>query len=64
MSTKICSSYELFFISMVLLRIPTAVQPGTGIERFKYQASDGKGSVIHTPHLTLTHNDTWALGVP
>ena len=29
------------FISMVLLRIPTAVQPMTGIERFKYQASDG-----------------------
>ena len=29
------------FISMVLLRIPTAVQPMTGIEGFKYQASDG-----------------------
>ena len=26
---------------MVLLRIPTAVQPMTGIEGFKYQASDG-----------------------
>ena len=26
------------FISMVLLRIPTAVQPMTGIEGFKYQA--------------------------
>ena len=33
---------------MVLLRIPTDVQPMTGIEGFKYQASDGKGSVIHT----------------
>ena len=29
------------FFSMVLLRIPTAVQPMTGIEGFKYQASDG-----------------------
>ena len=28
-------------ISMVLLRIPTAVQPMTGIEGFRYQASDG-----------------------
>ena len=37
-----------FFISMVLLRIPTAVQPMAGIEGFKYQASDGQGSVIHT----------------
>ena len=27
---------------MDLLRIPTAVQPMTGIEGFKYQASDGK----------------------
>ena len=26
--------------SMVLLRIPTAVQPMTGIEGIKYQASD------------------------
>ena len=26
----------MFFISMVLLRIPTAVQPMTGIEGFKY----------------------------
>ena len=29
------------FISMVLLRIPTAVQPMPGIKGFKYQASDG-----------------------
>ena len=29
-----------FVITMVLLRIPTAVQPTTG---FKYQASDGYG---------------------
>ena len=28
------------FISMVLLRILTAVQPITGIEGFKYQAND------------------------
>ena len=33
---------------MVSLRIPTAVQLMTGIERFKYQASDGYGCVIHT----------------
>ena len=26
---------------MVLLRIPTAVQPKTGIYGFEYQASDG-----------------------
>ena len=31
----------VIFISIVLLRIPTAVQPMTGIEGFKYQASDG-----------------------
>ena len=30
-----------FFISMVLLRIPTAVEPMIGIGGFKYQASDG-----------------------
>ena len=30
-----------FFISMVSLRIPTAVQPITGNEGLKYQASDG-----------------------
>ena len=35
------SFYNEFFISMVLLRIPTPVQPMTGIEGFKYQASDG-----------------------
>ena len=29
------------FILMILLRNPTAVQPMTGIEVFKYQASDG-----------------------
>ena len=28
-----------FFTSKVLLRIPTAVQPTTGIEGFKYEAS-------------------------
>ena len=33
---------------MVLLRIPTAVQPMTGIEGFKYQASGGQGSLINT----------------
>ena len=33
---------------MVLLRIPTAVQPMTGIEEFKYQASDGSANVINT----------------
>ena len=31
---------------MLLLRIPTAVQPMTGIEVFAYQASDG--SVFYT----------------
>ena len=31
----------VFFIALVLLRIPTAVQPMTGIEGFKYQGSDG-----------------------
>ena len=31
-----------YFISMVLLRIQTDVQPMTGIEGFKFQASDGK----------------------
>ena len=31
----------LYFFSMISLRIPTAVQPMTGIEGFKYQASDG-----------------------
>ena len=31
-----------------MVEIPTAVQPMTGIEGFKYQASNGKGSVIHT----------------
>ena len=35
------SFYNEFFISMVLLRIPTPVQPMTGIEGFKYQASNG-----------------------
>ena len=30
-----------YFISMILLRIPRAEQPETGIEVFKYQASDG-----------------------
>ena len=33
--------FVTFFISMVLLRIPTAVQPMTGIKGFKYQVSDG-----------------------
>ena len=33
---------------MVLLRIPTDVQPMTGIEEFKYQISDGKESLIYT----------------
>ena len=32
---------HFYIISMVLLRIPTAVQPVTGIEGFKYQASHG-----------------------
>ena len=52
---------------MVLLRIPTALQPMTGIEGLNYQSSDGRGSVIHTlfvrdfaaiaaPHLTLMYN--------
>ena len=31
----------ILFFSMVLFRIPAAVQPMTGIEGFKYQASDG-----------------------
>ena len=44
---------------MVLLRTPTAVQPMTGIEGFKYQASDGKGSVIHT----LFVRDFVAMGI-
>ena len=30
-----------FFVSMVLLRIPTAVEATTGIEGFKYQAGYG-----------------------
>ena len=38
---KIFKLKTLFFISIVLLRIPTAVQLMTGIEGFKYQASDG-----------------------
>ena len=29
-----------FFIKIVLLRIPTAVQPIAGIEGFKYQANN------------------------
>ena len=33
---------------MVLLPIPTAEQPMTGVEGFEYQAIDGKESVIHT----------------
>ena len=33
---------------MVLLRIPTAVQPIAGIEGFEYQASYGERSLIHT----------------
>ena len=33
---------------MVLLRIPSVVQPMAGIEGFKYQATDGQGIVIHT----------------
>ena len=32
---------RVFFISIVLLRIPTAVHPMTDIEGLKYQASDG-----------------------
>ena len=43
---------------MVLLRIPTAVQPMTRIEGFKYQASDDQGSVIHT----LSVRDFAAMG--
>ena len=44
---------------MISLRIPTVVQPKTGIEVFKYQASDGyKGSVIHT----LSVRDFAAMG--
>ena len=38
----------LFCIPMVLLLIPTAVQPITGINGFKYQASDDSGNVIHS----------------
>ena len=33
---------------MVLLRIPTAVQPMTEIEGFIYPSSDGQRSVIRT----------------
>ena len=33
--------YAFLFISMVSLRISTAVQPMTGIERIKYQANGG-----------------------
>ena len=32
---------------MVLLGIPTAMQPMPGIKGFEYQASDGYGRLIH-----------------
>ena len=44
---RCCRSGNSVFISMVLLRIPAAVQPLTGIEGFIYQAGDGLGSAIH-----------------
>ena len=35
------SEHNNIFMSMFLLRIPTAATPMTGIKGFKYQASDG-----------------------
>ena len=54
---KLTSGHPSFFISMVLLRIPTAVQPMTGIEGFKYQASEGLRKFIpYFIHLRLRCN--------
>ena len=50
---KLMDMFFLFFISTVLLRIPTPVQLMTGIEGFKYHQ---KSSVFGTTKMNLTEN--------
>ena len=50
---------QLIFFSMVLHRIPTAIQPMTGIEGFKYQAMTVKEvlSIVYSSETLLQYRN-------